>query len=895
MGPLKLAGEAVYADGRPFRGRLEAWQTPFHRYVSTGGDGRFLVTGLRTGTLSLTFRIPGEFRSSGPVVRLPREGELRVVVDEGVGTATGRVVVASDGTPIAGARVVVRTPTEKHGDLDCAVRTDASGRFRLPCHPRWARLQVTATGYWSCRFAEIAPGDDLEICLEPSARLAGRVLRADTKEALPGVPVFIVPTDRIPRSGPVRGARVLSDASGRFSFTDVPALEVMVYVHGRGWCSPDLARAKPDGTNPLNHRLGVAGREEIVVLAEPAFRVSGRVRDERGEPLRGVRVVAATNAPREKLSFDIHSTSTDADGRYVLPDLVPGMNHVVRASEASRLRDAPARRCTGESGGSLDLDFVLPPYRAVDVVVRDSATGDPVPDVSIRLEPTRDGSRGRNLRWRTDERGQARLSPVPIESARLFVRHPNYPSPATATRLDARLSGEPVLIRLERGVDISGRVLRPDGGPAWRCSINHGGRSGRTDLDGRFDLIGVAPGARRLGVQGRIAGRYFSQSFPIVHGPEPVEIRLEEPSPEPGPEVLVVRVVDPGGRPVPGAELGVIASDRGGEEQWSLTTRVQAGREEVELDGTEGDLRLEVSGAVSQTGVPLPLGAVQVGPLSPGIGSVTVRLPPERTISGRVLGPDGEGMANLYVGAGPAEEFAEYLGGDGADTRTDREGRFRLGGLRDAVYELHVSGPPGIRMAIAPVVRAGREDVGVRMARIRAAAVTVLDPAGEPVSGAEVLAFLLTGDRSRDWSDDEARSGRNGVATLDHLAGSGTYRLHVMPPVDHDAAETVLESWSPGETTLRLRPGLTVSGRLASGADDADAEIWVRVPGGFWREVDLEEDGSFRARRLPRGPVTLVAVRDGQGPDGDPPAGAVVVEAGAEGVVLTLVRTDQRR
>src|SRR5204863_201755 len=64
----------------------------------------------------------------------------------------------------------------------------------------------------------------------------------------------------------------------------------------------------------------------------------------------------------------------------------------------------------------------------------------------------------------------------------------------------------------------------------------------------------------------------------------------------------------------------------------------------------DGEATVTVSGAKGADGTPLPLGSAGLTGVKAGQEAV-VRLPPERTISGRVVGPDGKPVAQATVRA----------------------------------------------------------------------------------------------------------------------------------------------------------------------------------------------------------------------------------------------------
>jgi hypothetical protein len=267
-----------------------------------GGEFRFEHVPLDG---DITLGVEGPYHWLDPIViREPQPGETRDVgaVGERRYALHGRLVDAH-GAPVAaaGVRAYETGPGGFPQHLDWQ-KTDAEGRFalgRIPArtiairagrvHPEYGASGVLTT-------FEIAPGavlsgDELVLQLQPSARLAGLVLRPDGSPAR-GARL------RIPRSAavtdPWEGTSRLdatADEHGRFSFFEVPAraLDLSVWEDRQLEHEPNLVA-----------RLVVApDTDNLVVRLAPIA------------PLRG-QLVSADGAPwNEKWFLETSSDNVD--------------------------------------------------------------------------------------------------------------------------------------------------------------------------------------------------------------------------------------------------------------------------------------------------------------------------------------------------------------------------------------------------------------------------------------------------------------------------------------------------------------------------------------------------------------------------------------------------------
>lgn len=142
----EISGRLVDSAGAPVAGApvfVRATERGFWRMNTSGADGRYSFSGLRSGAYEMRAG-GGDFgRASGVrSVESPSKLEWNVVLDRGL-ELTGRLVDARD-VALQGWHVRVETMGERDPRVDVAT-TDERGRFALPNLPR-APLRLVARG-----------------------------------------------------------------------------------------------------------------------------------------------------------------------------------------------------------------------------------------------------------------------------------------------------------------------------------------------------------------------------------------------------------------------------------------------------------------------------------------------------------------------------------------------------------------------------------------------------------------------------------------------------------------------------------------------------------------------------------------------------------------------------
>ncbi|HEX5715930.1 MAG TPA: carboxypeptidase-like regulatory domain-containing protein [Thermoanaerobaculia bacterium] len=436
---------------------------------------------------------------------------------------TGRVV-DSEGHPLAG--VEIWRPTEGSDDVVAAV-SGPDGSFTYPfdgvfplgaCPPGWLPDESPAKGEEPMGF---------QIRLRPATRIAGRVVDA-SGEPVEGVQVqaWLAGVDRgcavylhTGCPGPADRRTGDTDADGRVVFESLEP----------GWWEVHLS----DDWYLVERRLGEAGKsaDEIAfALPERLVPLEGRVVDEDGAPVAGARVSVSGDRPDSE-------ARTGTDGGYRFPRVLPGRQRL----EVRHADFGLAVEMVEMAGPRTRLDVRMPRATVVQgrILGRDGSLV-AAPSLRVDKEPVE-----------VDVEGRFRFSLTPGEHEIRAEAPDRAPDERRVTA-----AGDPIDLDLELGRP--GAIVGRIGDLAERQFVSLGLQDGsressaeaRADEQGRFQLTGVAAGAWTLVATDNL-GRTIERQVQVEEGRVTMVPELLFP---PLPAVRG-RVLDPDGRPIPGASL----------------------------------------------------------------------------------------------------------------------------------------------------------------------------------------------------------------------------------------------------------------------------------------------------------------------------------------------------
>jgi len=309
--------------------------------------------------------------------------------------------------------------------------------------------------------------------------------------------------------------------------------------------------------------------------------------------------------------------------------------------------------------------------------------------------------RRRDVRAVTDAAGIFRLPGVPRSGVELSCSAQGHGE----GRISAVVHGAPLEFVLRPADALSGRVEgAPFAGPLELLAED--GASTRVSIgaDGAFTAW-AAPGLRhRLRWSPPGAAPVWSEG---LDGPQDgIVLRAGAASgtPEPQPRVHELRVVGPRGDAV--AAFSVVAA-------WSVAADLEAGlfygRRGPVVRGVDGAAALDVPASWGPGRGALIVRAPGLGEAIVGVerrpedGPQRVVLHPEAVVAGRVVDGVGAPLADARVWAVPvANGSLAYGYTPPGVVHTDREGRFRIGGLAARRYGVQVAPPPGAARLAPP-------------------------------------------------------------------------------------------------------------------------------------------------------------------------------------------------
>jgi hypothetical protein len=264
-------------------------------------------------------------------------------------------------------------------------------------------------------------------------------------------------------------------------------------------------------------------------LASSLARVAGRLHTPDGTPVPGEAVELASWA----LDTRYFATS-DARGRFSIPNVAPGSDYEVRVSSDGRYRPH-TRRGVAVAPDGLELDLVLAPLAGARLAGRMvDADGAPIPMRTLLLQGSHQP--GQALSITGDEGGRFRVDAAPTGRLSFTTRsvpHLKVSGPLLTPGTEADL----VLVLDEGSHELGGWVVGDHGLPvkgaqlklSWSHkqgdSVSSSARTAVTDAEGGFRFTGLGPGPHQLAVRAE-GYEELRETYGVFWNSGDVELRL---------------------------------------------------------------------------------------------------------------------------------------------------------------------------------------------------------------------------------------------------------------------------------------------------------------------------------------------------------------------------------
>lgn len=492
---------------------------------------------------------------------------------------TGKVLRASDGTPIGGVALYAYQDQneegtaisdghsisfhDENGEAIPSANSEADGSFRYAIPTTASNVTVQMPSNNARQDFPIPPGTEdleLELVFDSGFRVAGRV----TDGSFAPIPQAEV------EGG---GSRTKTDADGRYLLRDVwVENQPVVKLKAR---APMRSRATADVLVPRSP-AEIMGADFKLLAAGS---IAGQVSFSNGGPASGAVVEIVLRQSTDDVGEQMSDLRADANdqGLYAIEHVPPG-RFLVQVTDRATFQPTLQPKVGEDGTFSLRLEILGGGGSDKDVGARQMPLGAWVQDVVVEegrttqldlVLPAGAVLAGRVL----DELNR------PVADARVALqRRTTWPAPG--------MNGSSIMISDDLTVDAKGSG---DGQGSTTMSRKLG--EVHTDGEGRYAFSGLSGGAHHLNVSDP-SGRLAPTSRDLVlRGDE----RLENVdfSLSPG-LTLRLRIVDPAGRPLAGATVFITDADshsitskdmvgRSGEDGWFETHGLAVGKRRISV------------------------------------------------------------------------------------------------------------------------------------------------------------------------------------------------------------------------------------------------------------------------------------------------------------------------
>ena len=717
--------------------------------VMTGADGVARFVGVASGDWRVRASLAGRLEAVKSVAAGGPGSEQQVELALATGRTLTGVVVARDGTPVAGARVTafVEPSLLKMSTLTSAAgrpkaTSDEQGRFTLAGLPAEKLLcEASAKGYRTERAPVGKDAAEVRVELATRGAIEGIVVSKKTGKPVARYDFKVVREKKSTNFMDPEMSKSFFDVTvpiaspnGKFRLTGVTPGRLRLLVHA--------AEHGEKATDWIEMVEGETKRGVVVFLEAEAV-IEGLVVDANGAPVAGagVRREADANPIEAMMSrmFTGDDAQSDAEGRFRIGELSAGVTRLVASRDGFiEAASGDLELAAGQHLTTLRLELA----RGGEIwgVVSDP-NGAPRPGASVMCQET---ARLKMRTLKSDARGEFHFKGLPAGSFSLikmpdnidlggenFIGEMTNAMETHTVRLKAgetqrvdftgrKAGGAAVEGRVtQRGAGVGGAIVMAYSNPSGAASAADGSttvRSATTAADGTYEIADVPAGSGYVEVKGEdggVNGGGSAALLPVkfVDG-ETARVDLVIPTGS-----LSGKVVDAAsGAPLPGIAVYAASTDPGASTVELATRRAAAIHTDANGQFALKNLRsgrfVLTAGATDlMASGPADHAVIRTAPLEVKEGrdsdAGTIRLPRGGRIEGTLVGADGKGLsgASVFLRGGDGEFLEEWTA-----TTSDANGHFEYGGVPNGTWDV-VARAPGRATAVARNVGVGEGSV----------------------------------------------------------------------------------------------------------------------------------------------------------------------------------------
>lgn len=462
--PRSISGQVIGAAGPVSAIDVRVEGMHRKRRVLTDATGHFTVDRLRWGQYEVTVDGAAGFVTRSVTVS-KHTNLLGLVLELETGRPFSGTVLDPARNPIHEAEVSIDDRKDWRN-----TRTDEAGRFHFPIAREGSFTLFVRSPGWLSQRREVEAGSSIEVVLERSAVLSGRV-ETTAGLTIPKFEVEVISIDGGPALGDDNDASSV-DGGFRFDLKEGPyRLRVISEKH---------ATASQLVTAPAS----------VVVRLSEGGTVTGHVLDVDGKPVEKA-FIHCSPAGEAPWRVEGKRSSSAMDGSFTISGLAPGDWTITAMPRDNIGQWKSSSTFTARNGVSTEVTLRPKAGAAVAGVVL-TAEGTPAPATQVSAwSAARDGGAeaGSYERTTTDEEGRFRFRLIPAGQATAIAGDNASIVPFTAPTSN-------LVIKLPATTTIVGRVVDDEAKPLSLFRVN---QQQFDSADGRFSK-GLRPGSVDVGI-----------------------------------------------------------------------------------------------------------------------------------------------------------------------------------------------------------------------------------------------------------------------------------------------------------------------------------------------------------------------------------------------------------